>query len=142
MTSALKEMLPKVCYGAAVAGAVFLGLPGDSSMTLNGLISVCKTQNLAFTVATTSFVRLLLSTLRDEVFVSQAPRSRDDVLEEVDRQMSRRPIVSNRSLLLSSLFISLSILIDPTLCLTVAASTFGWELAGILYNSLSRFYSS
>lgn len=78
--------------------------------------------------------------LRDELLTAPAPRPRDDILEEAGANTSLRPLVSNRSLLLSSLFTGLAMLVDPSLCLTIASATLGWELSGIIYNAVGRVY--
>lgn len=173
-----KEMFPKACYGAAIAGSIFLAVPAASgasfarlylafpqsslrctdlscswlnpahpiseklATSLGGFLAVAQSHNMPITFVTTAFCRLLLSSLRDEVFIPVPSRSRDDVLEEAGRQNATRPIVSNRSLLLSSILTGLAIVVDTNLCLTVVAGTLGWEIAGMVYNTLIRIYPS
>ena len=114
----------------------------ETAVSLEGLVLVASQQNLPVTLFGTAFVRLLLSSLRDELFTQPASKSRGDILEEAGIQGVQRPVVSNRSLILSSLFTVLAIAVDPSMCLTVAAATLGWELSGITYNIIGRIYPS
>ena len=76
------------------------------------------------------------------MFQPSAIRARDDVLEEAGRSGVPRPIVSNRSLILSSLITLAAFALDQHLYLPVAASSLGWETAGLVYNCIGRVYTS
>lgn len=105
-------------------------------------ISVAQKHTLPLTFLVTGLSRLVLSVLRDELFQPSLNRSRDDVLEEAGKSGVPRPIVSNRSLILSSFITLVSYAVDPHLTLPVAAATLGWESAGLIYNIVGRVYTS
>lgn len=106
------------------------------------LVSLAQKHTLPFTFVATGLARLILSVLRDELYTPIVVRSHEEVLEEPVKSRTFRPIVSNRSLMISSLITLLSHFVDPHLCLPVASATLGWETSGLVYNIIGRVYSS